>query len=212
MRSLIHICEVWCLSGKESAYNAGDPGSYSWVGKIRWRRDRLPAPVFLGFLGGSDGKESVCNAGDLVQSLSWEDPLEKGRLPTPVFWSGEFHGLYRQWGHKELDMTERLSLTHSISLTCFSGSHYFTMKSRLIEFSGCIWSNSLATSKQQSAVGSHLTRELDFSWRCHQPAQSLSPQLSVSGPQSSYVWKGGGHNSEIIRLHNFEFYKCFEWL
>ena len=28
------------------------------------RRDRLPTPVFLGFLGGSDGKESACNAGD----------------------------------------------------------------------------------------------------------------------------------------------------
>ena len=29
-----------------------------------------------------------------VQSLSWEDPLEKGRLPTPEFWSEEFHELY----------------------------------------------------------------------------------------------------------------------
>ena len=34
-------------------------------GKIRWRRDRLPTPVFLGFPGGSDGKEPICNAGDL---------------------------------------------------------------------------------------------------------------------------------------------------
>ena len=37
----------------------------SWVGKICWRRDRLPSPVFLGFPGGSDGKESACNVGDL---------------------------------------------------------------------------------------------------------------------------------------------------
>ena len=36
-----------------------------WVGKIHWRRDRLPTPVFLGFPGGSDGKESACNAGNL---------------------------------------------------------------------------------------------------------------------------------------------------
>ena len=27
-----------------------------------------------------------------VRSLAWEDSLEKGRLPTPVFWPGEFHG------------------------------------------------------------------------------------------------------------------------
>ena len=38
---------------------------YPWVGKIRWRRDRLPTPVFLGFPGGSAGKESACNVGDL---------------------------------------------------------------------------------------------------------------------------------------------------
>ena len=30
-------------------------------------------------------------------------------LPTPVFWPGEFHGLYSPWGDKELDTTERLS-------------------------------------------------------------------------------------------------------
>ena len=31
--------------------------------KIPWRRDRLPTPVFMGFLGGSDCKESACNVG-----------------------------------------------------------------------------------------------------------------------------------------------------
>ena len=34
-------------------------------GKFSWRRDRLPTPVFLGFPGGSAGKESACSAGDL---------------------------------------------------------------------------------------------------------------------------------------------------
>jgi len=36
-----------------------------WVKKIPWRRVRLPTPVFLGFSGGSNGKESTCNAGDV---------------------------------------------------------------------------------------------------------------------------------------------------
>ena len=35
------------------------------VGKIPWRRDRLPTPVFLGFPAGSDGKQSACSVGDL---------------------------------------------------------------------------------------------------------------------------------------------------
>ena len=32
----------------------------------------------MGFPSGSVGKESACSAGDLVQSLAWEDALEEG--------------------------------------------------------------------------------------------------------------------------------------
>ena len=45
-----------------------------------------------------------------VRSPGWEDLLEKGIVPTPVFWAREFHGLYSLWGRKELDVTERLAL------------------------------------------------------------------------------------------------------
>ena len=37
----------------------------SWVRKIPWRRGTLLTPGFLGFSGGSVGKESACNVGDL---------------------------------------------------------------------------------------------------------------------------------------------------
>ena len=33
--------------------------------------------LYLGFPGGSDSKESACNAGDMVWSMDREDPLEK---------------------------------------------------------------------------------------------------------------------------------------
>ena len=51
-----------------------------------------------------------------VRSLGREDPLEKERLLTPVFWPGEFHRQrrlagYSPWGRKELDMTEA-TFTH----------------------------------------------------------------------------------------------------
>ena len=49
----------------------------SWVRKIPWRRDRLPIPVFLGFPGGSDGKNPPAMWETWVQSLGWEDPLEE---------------------------------------------------------------------------------------------------------------------------------------
>ena len=67
----------------------------------------------MGFPGGSDGKESACNVGrpgfdPWVRKIPWRWE----RLPMPVFWPGEFHGLCSPWGRKESDMIEQLSLTH----------------------------------------------------------------------------------------------------
>ena len=42
-----------------------EPLYNSWVRKISWRREKLSTPVFVGFPGDSDDKESACNAGDL---------------------------------------------------------------------------------------------------------------------------------------------------
>ena len=49
---------------KGSTFNAGDLFDF-WIGKICWRRDKLPTPVFLGFPCSLTGKEFSCNAGDL---------------------------------------------------------------------------------------------------------------------------------------------------
>ena len=51
--------------GKKICLQCRKPWFDSWVWKILCRRDRLPAPVFLGFPCGSAGKESAHNAGDL---------------------------------------------------------------------------------------------------------------------------------------------------
>ena len=148
MRSLIHICEVWCFSGKESAYNAGDPGLIPGSGTSAREGTGCPLQYSWASLVAQLVRNLSAMQETWVQSLGLgRSPGKRIRLPTPVFWPGEVHGLYRQWGRKELDMIERLSLTHSVPRTCFSGSHYFTMKYRLIEFSGCIWSNFLETSK-----------------------------------------------------------------
>ena len=75
-----------------------------------------------------------------IRSLGWEDPWRRERLSTPVFWSGEFHGLYCPWSRKELDTTEQLSLSlHSKhftpsakSLLCFaSGCRAWVFRSKL---------------------------------------------------------------------------------
>ena len=64
-----------------------------------------------GFPGGSDGKESSCNAGDRSDPWVGKIPWRRAWQPTPVFLPGESHGLKRQsgcgpQGHKELNMTK----------------------------------------------------------------------------------------------------------
>ena len=45
-----------------------------------------------------------------VQSLGWEDPLEKGKATHSSILAWRIPWTIYPWGHKELDMTEQLSL------------------------------------------------------------------------------------------------------
>ena len=64
--------------------------------------------IAQGFPGGSDGKESACNAGEpglITGKIPWRSK------PTPVFLPGEFHRQgslvgYSPQGRKESDPTE----------------------------------------------------------------------------------------------------------
>ena len=44
---------------------------------------------------------------------------KRERLPTPVFWPGEFHELYSPWGHKESDKTASLNCRTCVSFHSF---------------------------------------------------------------------------------------------
>ena len=91
----------------------------SWFREIPWRRDRLPTPVFLGFPGGSVGKESACNGGDLGSTPGLgSSPGEAHGNPLPFLpgespWTESLVG-YSPLGRKESDKAEQLS-THLIS-------------------------------------------------------------------------------------------------
>ena len=68
--------------------------------------------IIFTFPGGSDGKESTCNAGDL-ESIpgSGRSPWGRHMQPTLVFLPGESHGQrslvdYSPQGHKEPDTIE----------------------------------------------------------------------------------------------------------
>ena len=52
-------------------------------------------------------------------------PWRRERLPTPVFWPGEFHRLYSPWSRKVLDTTEQLPLGLKFSQFCCPRRHCF---------------------------------------------------------------------------------------
>ena len=57
--------------------------------------------LFQGFPGGSGGKESTCNAGDLGLILGSGRSLGEGngQLLTPIFLPGKFHGVWQARVH-----------------------------------------------------------------------------------------------------------------
>ena len=102
--------------GKESICNAEDPGVIPGLGRSPGEGKGYP----LQYSWASLVAQLVKNLPTMCERPGFDPwvgkiPWRRERLPTPVFWPGEFHGPYSPWGHKELDMTEWLSLSKEIS-------------------------------------------------------------------------------------------------
>ena len=80
--------------GRSSGEGVGCPLQYSWALLVAQLVKNLPA---------------------MWETWVWKI-WRRERLPTPVFWPREFHGLYSPWSHKELDTTEQISLHFTLCL------------------------------------------------------------------------------------------------
>ena len=98
--------------GKESACNAGEPSLIPGSGISAGEGIAYPLQHSWASLVAQLVK-SICLPCRRPGFDPWvgKIPWRRERLPTPVLWPGEFHGLYSPWGHKELDTTEQLSLS-----------------------------------------------------------------------------------------------------
>ena len=76
-------------SGRSPKEGIGYPFQYSWASLVAQLIKNPPAI-----------RETW------IPSLGWEDFLEEGKATPPVFWPGEFHGLYSPGGCKESDTIE----------------------------------------------------------------------------------------------------------
>ena len=97
--------------GKESTCNAGDPGSIPGLGRSPGEGIGYPLQHSWASLAAQLVKNLSAVRETWVRSLGGKILWSREGLPTPVFWPGEFHGLYSPWGHKESDTTEWLSLS-----------------------------------------------------------------------------------------------------
>ena len=93
-------------AGKESACNAGDPCSIPGLGRSTGEEIGYP----LQYSWASLLAQLVKNPPSMQETWVGRIPWRRERLPTPVLWPGEFHGLYSPWGRKKSNTTERLSL------------------------------------------------------------------------------------------------------
>ena len=96
---------------KESACSAGDPGLIPGSGRSAGEGIGYPPQYSWASLVAQLGKNLLTMWETWVRSWVGKIPWRRERLPIPVFWPGEFHGLYSPWDRKESDRTEQLSLS-----------------------------------------------------------------------------------------------------
>ena len=84
--------------GKESGCSAGDPSSIPGWGRSAGEGIGYPLQHSWASLVAQLVKKSACNVGDLGSIPGLGRSWRRQRLPTPVFWPGEFQGLYSPWG------------------------------------------------------------------------------------------------------------------
>ena len=110
------VIQWWCdyhkfldsSVGKESTINAEDPGSVPGLGRSTGEGKGYPLQYSWASLVAQLVKNPPAMWETWVQSLGWEDPLEKGKAThsSMLVWRIP----WTLWGCKKLDMTERLSL------------------------------------------------------------------------------------------------------
>ena len=160
---------------------------------------RTPAPIWEGFPGDSDGKESTCNEGDLglIPGLGrspggrYGNPLQY-TCPENPRGQRSLVG-YSPWGHKESDTTERLSTAHMNTAIweelglfpwCLRG--VLKLAKTLVRGTVCVFINNQWGA---SLCSSALLVFAESPFFTHHPVNSLKRSLGWGG-MGCWWWRG----------------------
>ena len=105
--------------GKESGCSAGDAGSIPGLGRSTGEGIGYPFQYSWASLVAQLVRIRLQCGRPGLDPWVGKIPWRREKLSTPVSWPGEFRGLYSPQSHKELDMTEQVSL-HFWKRTQFS--------------------------------------------------------------------------------------------
>ena len=133
--------------GKESACNARDPSSIPVSGRSAGEGIGYPLQYSWAFLVAQFVKNHLQCGRPGFDPWVGKIPWRRERLPTSVFWPGEFHGLYSPWGHRVrhdwvtfTTLCSRIFPFGSLSMIPLSG--FFSIFSPLPKFRPLIPSSS----------------------------------------------------------------------
>ena len=103
-------------SSKESACNAGDPGLIPRLGRSSGEEIGYPLQYPWASLVVQTVKNLPVIGRPGFDPWVGKIPWRRERLPTPVFWPGEFHGLCSPWCLKESDRLSDFHFHFSLSI------------------------------------------------------------------------------------------------
>ena len=145
----------WWFDDKVSALNAGDLRFHPWFGKIPWRREWQPTPIFLpGEFHGQwslAGYSTVQFSCSIMSDSLWPYGLQYFRLPCPQ------------------PTPEARSNSCPLSWWC-----YPTISSSIVPFSSCLQSFSASGLSKESVLLIRWPKYWSFSF-------SISPSNEYSG-------------------------------
>ena len=174
---------VWWSSWTE------EPGRLQSTGSPRVRHHwSYLAHIYIymyvyGFPGGSDNKESACNAGLEFNPWVRKNPWKRAWKPTPVFLPREFHGQrslagYTPWGHIYIWNTQ-------IDYDIYIHTHIYEIH---ISINGINFSDVMYTKVGMEAPRCYWYLGLSLFW----PTSPMAPMLKV------ILWSQDSHCSPSV--------------